>query len=259
MRTGDFVLKKMLSHPNKYAIIHAPINGDTIALGEINNATVLFNNDTLIVTNSVTKYQPISPIGTSGGFNNKCHVHVYAPGSLDLDVQNIDNAKDPLQYITHDEPNYDIYIDKYYKITTKNSDSFYPGNKEAGVMMKCKMKGEDTGLTYDSAVYNIDEVHLLFKKINNPKSSYKLIQGKKYISKISHGARNYSTRYPSRNNPVNNTYDISDDKNVGTFKNTMKTGIEPDAYSSTITGYPYDYFYFLNSVIFEIYTLQGIV
>ena len=99
-----------------------------------------------------------------------------------------------------------------------------------------------TGNMYSNVTMNIDNVELFIKKEYEVDYEYKYIKGNSFESKIIHGARFSTTRYPSPGNPswCNNT-DIANPNQVGSF---TKTGIDAYAYRSSTTGYPYDDFYF---------------
>jgi PKD repeat protein len=99
------------------------------------------------------------------------------------------------------------------------------------------MDGEAGG-NYNDAVMNVDNVYLEIRKTTESQNNYRLIQGPFADSYISHGARLNTTRYPSYQQPFNNTtIEIADPNRIGS---SSSTGIRAYAYDTQ----PYDdYFY----------------
>ncbi len=236
MQLGDLYLKQMYLPPDQFAIIYAPSNGDTIAIGPT-TGYVIFNSDTLSVTDVVTDNQVIAPLGDSGGTN--AHLHLYYYENINEPTLNTnDNCIDPLEVVSHAQPNYEITIDSVQTV--------YPGDSLSSVKVRCTMLNPDgsvpaTANHYDNVTMNIDNVELFIKKEYEPDSYYNFIKGNSFESKIIHGARAGTTRYPSDGNPswCSNT-DIANTSQVGSF---TKTGIKAYAYCDSL-GYPYDDFYF---------------
>jgi hypothetical protein len=243
MRSGDMVLKHMLP-PNQlqFTIIYDPGNGTPVAIGYINGGRVEYNGDTLTVTNQVAANRPIAPIGNSGKyFVGKAHVHLYNPHNGYINPQDINNGKNPLEFVTHAQPTYTVSIEGVNNLTLTGTNTFYPGNVIASVKVRCAMNGEVRGSTYNNATLNIDDVRLFIKKDYENDQAYQLIKGPNVQSRISLGGKNDSVRYPSTNHPAgNSTIDISDDNRIGS--NTI-FGIDPYAYDDYV-GDPWDEYYF---------------
>lgn len=256
-RSGDFVLKKMES-PNSddYCIIYAPTGAVPIAFSEVSGTVKhpdINNNQPFAVTTQVTSINiPVAPIGTSGNQVGNAHIHLFNfqnspidsdflsdyPG--DFNTTNFRNAKNPLQFVTHNAPTYLLTFPSNINLT-------YPGDSRSSIRVRAAMSGETAGGPYSNSIMDIEKVQLFIKKLNEPFSSFQLFKGPVLESQIVYGGVVNSNRYPSIGFPSHNTgtsaIDIakgvngSVDEGVGS---ATRTGIVPFAYSSQ----PYDEFYF---------------
>ena len=106
---------------------------DTLAIGEISGGKVINGTDTLSVMNSINAGDKIAPLGNSG--HSTTHVHVYCFKNGNFDYNDPDNVQDPLEFITHAQPKYNVSIDSL-KIV-------YPGDSLSSVRVRCKMLNPD--------------------------------------------------------------------------------------------------------------------
>ncbi|HRI29599.1 MAG TPA: hypothetical protein PK239_18750, partial [Chitinophagales bacterium] len=257
---GNILMKK-LNPPdqNSYAIIYNPAGGTPVAFSNVNGGTVTHPDVNgglpLTTTNQVTNLDiPIGAMGNSGG-DFQVHLHLYSlttnvPDGNDVFLQyysatnQMRRTKDPLQYVTHAEPEYLVDLD-FQNIN-------YSPTTFSSIKVRCAMADAVSGSSYANAVVNIDEVALYIKEKAATTSAYQLIKGAWLESKIVHGARIGVDRYPSPGFPAHNGtptaatnfpfngVDIAHpDDNIGKGS-TTRTGIFPYAYSN----YPYDDFYF---------------
>jgi hypothetical protein len=96
------------------------IDGDTIALGQLNNAQIIFRGDTLTVTNSISQYDPIGILGTSGQYTKKvngnyvltdfpAHLHLNTIPDNQTEISDNHNGN-PCQYVHYQVPDYTLTI-----------------------------------------------------------------------------------------------------------------------------------------------------
>lgn len=270
MEIGDMVLIELPDpHEGQYAIINLNSPGNT-AIGAtiVNNVTFIYNGTEYTVTNEVNSDDPIGIIGNSGGNYDYQHVHLYMFRDIDIavdDHNNIHNDQDPLEYVAHEDTDYDVSI--FGKTLEINSQHYinqndvvvFPGDEEISLMVRWEMNGGSIGSTYTNVVMDIDDVHLYIKNSytipeessnwGNESSNYQLIHGPWVKSKLSHGARTESDIYPTNIPPANPAHNTNPDINIANNSNaehgsTTRTGIYPHAYYSTNAGYPYDDYYF---------------
>ncbi|MFH2142677.1 MAG: PKD domain-containing protein [Bacteroidota bacterium] len=220
-----------------------------VAIGEI-PGTATYNGTPYTVVTTVNQYDEIAPIGDSGG-NYPTHLHLYRFYDINqaiADYNDVDNDKDPLEVVHHDNTNYTVEIEG--KALTINSQSYinsndiiiFSGENSISFRARWTMDGAATGATYNNTVMDVDLVELFIKQESKPvelgqlwgnqNSNYKLIKGHNYESKLSHGARMNSDIYPACITQQNN------------YGSTTNTGIYPHAYNSSSDGYPYDDYYF---------------
>lgn len=270
MQCGAFILKRM-DFPNDifYTIIYCPENGDPIAYGELENATVthpdLNNGLPIEITTTVESIDnPICPIGNSGG-NYSGHLHLYSfeeePDDIDFNsnwtsgypLTHFRNAKDPLEFITYPQPSYDIIIDETRDLTESGTNQYFSGEIEAAAKVVCTMQGATGGGNYPT-VMDLNTVELFYKRSfdaneNNAQnwgqgnSNYKLFKGPYFESKFCMGATLNTDRYPSYQHPSNlsENLDIANPVRQG---NINRTGINGTCYNSD----PFDEFYFSDIV-----------
>ena len=196
------------------------------------------HTDSYQVVSSIQKDWPIAPIGNSNAVYGT-HLHLYLVKNAFADPQGINNAKNPLQTIIHQNTNFDISIDGLNNLTEFGSGNFFQGNLRSSVNIKINMPDANQGVSYSNSILDIDSTVLLIKMFGEDDSKYEMIKGDEYYSKIVLGGRLDHKRYPSLGWPISNVYDIS--KIAGNPKNT---GIEPHAYSTTS---PFDNYFFLIS------------
>lgn len=241
LRSGDFILKKMdFPHNNFYAIIYAPQGEDPVVFGQVTGRVTeatLNEGGSMLVQTFISEHDPIGPIGNSGG-GFEAHLHLYSflntPVVADIssDYYHRDrrggfeqtqfrNVKDPLQFMTHTEPIYSIEL---------SSELVYPGNLNSSIRARATMIGERGGGAYSSSM-NIDNVDLFIKQSQDDFSEFALIEGSKFESKISHGGRTTSDRYPSINFPETNSGENAIDIARG-----IRNGIDEGVGSVSRTG-----------------------
>lgn len=229
--SGNFVLKKMDEpYENTLAIIDITNNR---AFSTVPNGTVTYGDYPRFTTTRTVQQigWPVAPVGNSFAANGT-HLHLYLSKNPLLDPRNINNAKNPLQSISHQITNFDISIEAVNKITEYEQTSFYSGDIKASVKVKISMVGAGNTSIYDNQIMDIDSVLLLLKKFGEDDNKYSLIKGDNYFSKLVLGGRLDHKRYPSPNWPPSNaSFDIA----IQYGSNSI-TGIEPHAYSNG----PYD-------------------
>jgi|GEM_PF-4987590 len=280
MEIGDMVLIE-LPYPNtdEFAIINLN-EEEAIAIGPTNNVTFTYNETEYTVTDAVNTDDPIGIIGNSGDDYNYQHVHLYMFEDIDdavVNHNNIHNDKDPLEFVTHEDTEYDVWIfGKTLEINNQhyinqNDVVVFPGDEEISLMVRWEMEGDNTGSTYDNVVMNIDDVYLYIKSSYTPTegssswgnegSNYQLIQGPWVESKLCHGARIESDIYPTNIPPANPSHNTNPNLNIANDSNAehgsiTRTGIYPHAYYSNTSGYPYDDYYFSDFKT-RIHNLEG--
>ena len=239
--SGECALKKMLfPHTEQTALIIPvfDIQGNVIghaAIGEM-PGQVVFENETIDVQTTVAAGDIIGPIGDSYSStgNLDAHLHLYSFPNNNFDESDA-VTKDPLEFVNHDAPNYDTKI--IQQDGTEGITLTYPGTTNSSIRVRPRMPDEANGVSvYQNNTMNIDEVRVLMKKSFQDDSHYAPIQGPTYESRISHGVRINSVRYPA---------DIIEDgptppAHVG---NWTRQGIAPYAYADA-ASFPWDYFYF---------------
>jgi len=226
MRSGGCVLKKML--PPQH-LRFAMLRPDGTAIGQ-DTGRVVVGTDTVQVSTTVAAGEVIAPTGHSGG-NYAYHLHLYSfPNGSGNHFNNSDNVtKDPLEFVEHDSPKFEIQVLKTDNLDNPpfGFDPLYPGHKTSTVKVRVKLPNEGNTNTYNT-VYNADSIKILMKKIFEPGSVYTPILGPDRQSLFSHGARVGTVRH---NISLNKT------------GNWTTTGMRPYAYSDAHLR-PWDDFYF---------------
>ncbi|HRY33474.1 MAG TPA: PKD domain-containing protein [Bacteroidales bacterium] len=211
------------------------------AISTANNVQLSYNGLTYITSNQVQAGQAIAPLGNSNG-DAAPHVHVYHPLNPDENPQEVPNAKDPLEILTHYNTQYEATIPHTHRITQPGSNTCYAGDETSAVEVCMTMLNPGTLGTapdqyYQTAVMDLDDVALYIRKDGSvagpasswgsPGAAFQLIKGPYYESRICHGARGNTTMYPAN---------LSDNN----FGSNTHTGILPRAYNNA----PADHFFF---------------
>ncbi|MHC1707134.1 MAG: PKD domain-containing protein [Bacteroidales bacterium] len=203
---GDLVLKQC-NNISSYAIINLATGK---AIGPSNGSMVTYNGINYLVSNQVQQGQVIAPLGTSGQVAS--HLHLYHPLNPYVDPQDVSNAKDPLEVMTHYSTSYVTSISNFYNLSKAPLNINYPGHTAGSVIVFCGMQnpgilGASPNQYYHSAVMDVDRMELFIKPKNSPvepygqwggsSSAYQLFKGPNYYSLISNGSRSSSSGYPS--------------------------------------------------------------
>jgi hypothetical protein len=234
---GGMVLQQIDNKPGEYAIIDLeaiPIRVFGTALG-----TVTYSGHPYPVNSiTVTANQDIAPLGDSDA--NNAHLHLYLTTDPEGNPNNdVDIAKNPLQYLNHANTQFDIIINDLFELKEYNSnDLFSAGNVNGSIKVQIEMPGAGNASYYDQEVMDIDSVIVQIKKYDESDAKYSLIIGANTKTQIVLGGRPSGFRYPSNGHPQGNAYDI---RNV--FGDEDNTGIYPWAYRD-INPQPYDYYFF---------------
>ncbi len=232
--------------------------------------TIQFSSNSYIIQNSLVQNHVLAPIGRSSTTNVHLHLYSFVDPSLNFVANseggrcngliNVSNAKDPLEFIEHDIPDYGI--DFFYKSANNQSPYnylsgikvVYPGNLNSKLMVRTEMQGEGNNSTYNNAVMNVDFLEIYMKLANENENQYSFIRGEKFESKFQLGARLDTERYPIRGVPASNVsvgnsccigyIDIACTNQRGSW---IQNGVNPYAYRSS-GGRPYDEFYYTDFI-----------
>ncbi len=213
VRSGNFVLTHLISDPTEYVIINLGTN--TVIGEDACTSCVAYEGDTLDVDNEVLAGQAIGPVGNSPNYD----IHLHISRIFDMtrpigthtggnQILGDNNVTDPLEFIDHTGPEYDIKILKRGNFT--NIDSF-----PEGIDLKYSQSGRSTteilvrpvmpttpqddtdGAPYNS-VLNISKVELRLANISL-NDTFSLIQGPFFRSEIKMGAtEDDNIAYPLR-------------------------------------------------------------
>jgi len=238
---GKFVLYKFLYNGEHYAIINTLTN---VAISDINGYSFTYTStdgQPYTTTNQIITGQAIAPLGGSGGYMTVPHLHLYRfvdPVANQLQYHNKPNCKDPLQILDHIYTYYSTDIETQ-NLTLSGSNTYYSGANKSIIKVRCNMinPGEQCCYYYTNTIMDIDDVDVKIKKISEDNTSYSLMHGINYLSKISHGARWGGNPYPnSGTDKIRDAYGV-----YSTNANSCKIGIKPGAYA--LSG-AYDNFIF---------------
>ncbi|MEQ8474136.1 MAG: PKD domain-containing protein [Marinoscillum sp.] len=240
--SSDFLTYVIIYLPgdiqNSYAL--TSFQGEALNLLSVNHEGVHYSINAGNLKNTIEYGDPLAPLGDSDAFYWEDGVKVWVP-HLHLynfvdpknaltagngSIQEPDNCKDPLQYLSHDEPDYEI---KVQGVTQRYNTS------ATTIEVWPTMIGEDMGATYDKNVLDIDEVRVLIRRENEGNADRKLIKGPNFDSRISDGSITTKERYPPGNQLLN-------------YGSLTRTGYLPYAYKSSSDGYPRDNYYFADFV-----------
>ena len=226
--TKGMVLLYVDGKPGTKAILN--LNSNPISAIGPEIGTVTYNDVVYPVGTFVSAGTDVAPMGNSGIDN--VHLHLYLCEDPIINPNTIlNNAKNPLQFINHEETNYDITINALNNLSEYGQNVFMAGDLTGSIKVQVRMAGANNGSIYTNHVMDIEKVHLYIKKYGQNDNDYKLILGNNFESKIVLGGRMDNARYPSGNS----SYDIA-----SAFGSITRTGIEPFAYKL----YPYDNWYF---------------
>jgi PKD repeat protein len=205
------------------------------AIGANNGAIITYNGQNYTVSNQVIAGQGIAPMGNSGAEN--IHLHLYrllnATGSTYVNSNNTGNA---LQLLNYTKPTYNINFYRFTNITRAGGTKFYSGSAQASIPVSVGMANAQIdpnanvtpNIKYLNVIKDVENVELFIKKVSDAASSYDLIKGPFYDSKIQYGGKITNSQnqwtiapcYPS--NHINNPR--------GSAKTT---GVVPFAYYQT--------------------------
>lgn len=217
-------------------------------------------------TNQVQAGDIIAVLGESGSEGN-AHLHLNKYSSIASNVNFVNGDSymlDPLEYVQHYSPDYDISLHKpSTNITAPENEVIgfeflYPGSEVTKILVRPFMRGEPypDSSRYALGTMNIDRMELLIKKRPLSDGDYKPFLGSSYESKIHMGATGeFSNKYPQY-------VGVTGGGNKGGWK---KQGIFNFAYRdpgnvhrdpnntndnpyTTSGGRPYDDFYFTDII-----------
>ena len=241
MISGECALKKMMEPNENHTALIVPlfdninnVIGHT-AFGNV-SGYVYWNNKKITVNTSIETGQIVGPTGDSGG-NYSAHLHLYTFANNNFSTHD-QFTKNPLEFISHDAPDYDVQILGQYNIPGFNQ--IYPGSNTSSIRVRAQMPNEDNGVSYyQESIYNVDKVEFLVKKSFQNETGFTQIQGPTYIGNVSLGGRTNSERNPFA------MYVDGSTQNGGPahIGNWTKTGIDPYTYADA-ASHPYDDFYF---------------
>jgi PKD repeat protein len=259
--SGNFVLLYMKS-PNANHLAILDLNSDPyIAIGPV-TGKVSYLGQEYDVNQRIDMNQYIAPIGGSGGYPPHIHLYLFQnpndPGDI-VQFTSAANCRNPLQLLQYPQLGYQIRIEGenaidngLHNLTLIGSNTFYPGDISASIIVKDLLNSAGNTSTYGNTVKDTDSLHLYIKQNYEPADAYRLVQGHILESKICYGGRhNGYNIYPTNGNPQGNTgnnhADITD--NTLDFDgSTTRTGILPYAYSNSGTNpprpRPFDLHYF---------------
>jgi hypothetical protein len=182
----------------RHGIIVPNAQGGLTLLSDCTNCTghyYIHNGVTLNATNQVTAGSIIAALGDSGA-NGNAHLHLnrYESIASGIDFVNGDaNMLDPLQFVEHFQPNYQITFHNNTQIVNNPANvpqgivMKYPGTMPTKIMVRPSMQGEaENANFYTHGTLNIAEAEVLIKK--QYLSDYEVIRGATYESRVSLGA-----------------------------------------------------------------------
>lgn len=241
-RSGNFYLRN-ISGGDPIDGPHAIITEDNRAIYSLGGIKVFspHSNTDIITSNNVTAGQTIGPIGTSlDGGSVESHLHLYAFEGNNFSIGD-NNTKNPLDLVNHDSPFYEVTLFKPREINGQfepnqtGIELRYPGYEETNLLLKAQASGAPNGNHYPDDAFNIEKVEFFIKNKDFANSSFQLIKGPVYESKIVYDGRiGMNNRYPF--NLINRG-----DGDIG------HTGMEPWAYSDNRQR-PWDYFIFADFI-----------
>ena len=160
---------------------------------------------------------------------------------------NLGNIKDPLEFVQHDAPDFEV---AFYRQQGTVADNYplgvglsYPGTNNSTLMVRARMPNAGNGANYNNSVMNIDRVDIEISEADE--NNFDHIQGLKFESKLYLGARIGTDRYPIRNTPQSNSsnqccMDYTDIACTDQDGDWGVTGMRAYAY----TNRPWDEFYY---------------
>jgi len=215
----------------------------------------IHNGITLNATNEVAAGSIIAVLGDSGA-NGNAHLHLNRYESLadGMNFVNGDaNMLDPLQFVEHYQPNYQITFHNNSQIVNDPTNvpqgivMKYPGTMPTKIMIRPFMQGEGNANSYTHGTLNIAEAEVLIKK--QYILDYELIRGATYESRVSQGAiTTDNVTYPG----YVGTTGLANKggwNRQGIFHFAYRDGTDPHGTPYTTSGgRPYDDFYFTDFI-----------
>lgn len=242
----------------RYGIIVPNGQGGLMLLSDCTNCTghyYIHNGVTLNATNQVAAGSIIAALGDSGA-NGNAHLHLnrYESLAAGMDFVNGDaNMLDPLQFVEHFQPNYQLTFHNNSQIVNNPANvpqgivMKYPGTAPTKIMIRPFMQNEGNGNSYTHGTLNIAEAEVLIKK--QYLSDYELIKGATYESRVSLGAITTDNgTYPG----YVGTTGVANKggwNRQGVFHFAYRDGTDPHGTPYTTSGgRPYDDFYFTDFI-----------
>lgn len=226
---STIMAKRMLGLDNqdKWAIIMT-INDTLRVIGQV-NGFVEHNGDTLNVSNVITQYDPICPLGRSG--TSTSHLHLNTIPDNQTGWNNIHN-KNPLEYVEYVPPKYNIQI--FSQPDTNAFNMTYPGTNTTPLCVRPRMdpitiSGADNNRY--SRINDVNQVEILLKKASE--TQFTKIKGAQMESILSLGGR-------IGTDVINHT---RQQYASGQWGNWNRSGVDSYAYNSS-NPHPYDDYYF---------------
>jgi hypothetical protein len=255
-KSGRFYWERVLdTNPVEFAVII----DDSTALYTNNNFEVVHpvSGDTIQTTNNVNEGQVIGPVGNSITSSTvTAHIHLYLFENDNFGVNDA-TTKNPLQFVTHDEPVHKVEIFRavtggdpshtHGTTTHSNWPRFapmandtniliqYPGTNTSQIVVKTTMDSVANGNSYSNAVMNTDKVGIFisaeFGGLGTSVDPYDTIEGPNFkalihldgtINEEDINPLNFKTRGQAQNN---------------------RTGMQPWSYSDRRQR-PWDFFNF---------------
>ncbi len=197
---------KMMDAPNtdNWAIIFHSA-GVYSAIGPVNGTVTFFDENnlsrTIGVSNNVVLGGNVAPLGGSGFINgNPYDPHAHTQGMINITQgvipirpDNDNNAKNPLQYITHPTPTY-LFENSQLNVLNGAISPVYPGSNITPLRSRILLNGEGPADSRYGSIMDIEKVE--FKLRNHLEQTWNSIKGISY-DKIQLGGRLGNQRTPS--------------------------------------------------------------
>lgn len=213
-----------------YAIIYYG-DMDTIAFGPFGGQVRFMTSinpiiyDTIPIRDTVIFGDKIASLGGSGGYPPHLDLKLTEPGQTMAASDAL--AHDPLELVDYDAPTYDIRL--FCQSDSNQVKVKYPGTQAFGIATRPIMQGERRNVKRYNTAYDVHKIEWLLK--NEFDQNYKQIEGFKYESEISLGARLYTD---IKNHPRPNS---------GVWGSWSTTGINSFAYNAN-GPQPWDDFHY---------------
>lgn len=234
---------------NRFIIINMdPANRYALASSEITRDTITYKGVLYNIQSNVTPTMPLAILGDSGP--GGIHLHIYAYRDIVQAVasfQDLHNCYDPIAVIDYE---HEIGgTPTQYSCTFEAHEIKYGDSHNSYFKVRPRMNGANTGLTYSSAVMDVDLVELFItpeysapeavELWGSSNSAYQYYRGEYYESRINQGGRINIT--PNSIYPFGNNGGITVREPLA---GPTKTKLAPHAYRSVTEGYPWDDYWF---------------